>query len=311
MKVDRLVSIIMLLLHKERIGAQELADMFEVSLRTIYRDIEAINMAGIPIRSISGVGGGFEIMDSYKIDKGILTTEDLSAILMGLSNLSGMIENNELANALAKVRSFVSNDRSKEIELKASQIHIDLSSWVGNRNIQDHIETIKIAIQERKLLMFEYTGHHGKQTTRTVEPYQLVLKSSHWYFYGYCYERNDFRLFKLSRIATLQIKESFFTPREYQKLQLDATDIVAELEMRIKIRIHYSIMDRVLDYCSYEYFIPDGKAHYIVSFPFIDKDYYYDMLLSFGNKCECLEPPHIRAEMKRRIHEIASLYDET
>ena len=106
MKVDRLVSIIMILLDKKRIGAQELADMFEVSPRTIYRDIDAINMAGIPVRSTSGVGGGFEIMPEYKIDKNVFSNSDLTAILMGLSSLSNMIRGNELVNAL----DFIEND---------------------------------------------------------------------------------------------------------------------------------------------------------------------------------------------------------
>ena len=122
MKVDRLVSIIMTLLDKKRIGAQELADMFEVSPRTIYRDIDAINMAGIPIRSISGVGGGFEIMPNYKIDKKVFSSADLATILMGLSSLSNMIHGGELVNALAKVKSFIPADKAEEIELKANQI---------------------------------------------------------------------------------------------------------------------------------------------------------------------------------------------
>ncbi|MDN5308557.1 MAG: hypothetical protein PWP16_1920, partial [Eubacteriaceae bacterium] len=127
MKVDRLVSIIMILLDKERISAQELSDLFEVSPRTIYRDIDAINMAGIPIRSTSGVGGGFEIMEQYKIDKNVFSTTDLSAILMGLSSLSNMMRGDDLLNALAKVRSFIPAESAKEIELKANQILIDLS----------------------------------------------------------------------------------------------------------------------------------------------------------------------------------------
>ena len=118
MKVDRLVSIIMILLDKERIGAQELAEKFEVSPRTIYRDIDSINLAGIPIRSTSGVGGGFEIMENYKVDRKVFSTTDLSAILMGLSSLSNMGHGEELANALAKVKSFVPADRAKDIELK-------------------------------------------------------------------------------------------------------------------------------------------------------------------------------------------------
>lgn len=309
MKIDRLVSIIMMLLDKERIGAQELADMFEVSPRTIYRDIDTINMAGIPIRSISGVGGGFEIMEKYKIDKSVFSTADLSAILMGLSSLSDMIRGNELINALAKVKSFIPADKANEIELKANQICIDLSPWIGNRNTQSYLEIIKTALQDCRLISFEYIAHHGKKTVRTVEPYQLVLKSGHWYFQGYCHMRNDFRLFRLSRISNLQMKKENFTPRDYQKPILDFEEILETMQTAIKIRIHKSIMDRVLDYCTYECFSPDGDEYYIVDFPFIENEYYYDILLGFGDKCECLEPLYIRAEMKRRIHDVATIYE--
>ncbi len=309
MKIDRLVSIIMILLDKERISAQALADMFEVSLRTIYRDIDAINMAGIPIRSTSGVGGGFEIMQQYKIDKKVFSTADLSALLMGLSSLSGMIRGDELAHALAKVKSFVPADRAKDVELKVNQIRIDLSPWRGNSNIQPYLEMIQTALQENKLLTFEYIAHHGNGTVRTVEPYQLVLKNSHWYLQGYCHQRNDFRLFRLSRMSKLQMEEEIFTLRDFQKPQLDFDDIWETMHTKIKIRIHKSVMDRVLDFSSYEDFSPDGEEHYIVDFPFLENEYHYDILLSFGNKCECLEPLHIRTEMKRRIHDIAVLYE--
>ena len=309
MKVDRLVSIIMILLDKKRVGAQELADMFEVSPRTIYRDIDAINMAGIPVRSTAGVGGGFEIMQEYKIDKKVFSADDLSALLMGLSSLSGMIRGDELVHALAKVRSFIPADRAKEIELKVSQICIDLRPWTGNSNIQPYLEIIKSALQENRLLDFEYIAHHGNKTARTVEPYQLVLKGNHWYLQGYCRKRNDFRLFRLSRMSNLQMKEGIFVPRDYQKPQLDFDDIWATMQTRIKIRIHKSVMDRVLDFCTYEDFSSDGDEHYMVNFPFAENDYYYGILLSFGDKCECLEPLHIRTEMKRRIHDIATLYE--
>lgn len=308
MKVDRLVSIIMILLDKERIGAQELADRFEVSPRTIYRDIDAINMAGIPVHGASGVGGGFEIIGKYKVDKKVFSAADLSALLMGLTSLSGMIRGDELVHALAKVKSFIPADKAKDIELKANQINIDLSSWMGNRNLQPYLEIIKTALQESKLLTFEYIAHHGNKTARTAEPYQLVLKSSHWYFQGYCRKRNDFRLFRLSRMSNLKSQEETFTPREYQKPQLDFADSLAAIQTIIKIRVHQSILDRVLDYCSYDDFTPDGDSHYTVSFPFIENEYHYDILCGFGDKCECLEPLHIRTKMKRRISDMAALY---
>lgn len=310
MKVDRLISIIMVLLDKDRIGAQELADLFEVSLRTIYRDIDAINMAGIPVCSIPGVGGGFEIMPGYKIDKNVFSTADLSALLMGLSSLSGMVQGDEMAHALAKVRSFIPADKAKDIELKVNQICIDLSPWMGSGNTQSYLEMIKAALQENKVLSFEYIAHHGNKTARMVEPYQLVLKGSHWYFQGYCLKRNDFRLFRLSRMSNLQEQEDIFTPRVYQKPILDFEETLETMQIKIKLRVHKSVIDRVLDFCSYECFTPDGIEHYIVNFPFIENDYYYSILFGFGNQCECLEPLHIRTEIKRRLHDMAALYEK-
>ena len=310
MKVDRLVSIIMILLDKKRIGAQELADRFEVSPRTIYRDIDTINMAGIPVRGASGVGGGFEIMPNYKIDKKVFSAADLSALLMGLSSLSNMIRGDELVNALAKVKSFIPADKAKDIEFKANQIYVDISPWMVNRNLQSYLEIIKTALQESRLLSFKYVDRYGNKTARAAEPYQLVLKDNHWYWHGYCTKRNDFRLFKLSRTSNLQMQEDFFTPRAYQKPQLKFTDILATMQTTIKIRIHQSVMDRVLDYCTYEHFSPDGDEHYIVRFPFIENDYYYNVLFSFGTQCECLDPLHLRTEMKRRAQGIAAIYEK-
>lgn len=309
MKVDRLVSIIMILLDKKRIDAQALAALFEVSTRTIYRDIDAINMAGIPVRSVSGVGGGFEIMPQYKMDSRVFSTADLSALLMGLNSLSCMVRDDALVHTLAKVRSFIPAEKERDIALQVDQIYIDLRPWMGNSSIQPHLEMIKVALQEHKLLMFVYIAHHGNKTVRTVAPYQLVLKGSHWYLQGYCHTRNDFRLFRLSRMAKLQMKEETFIPREYPKPTLDFAEALETMQKRIKIRVHKSVMDRVLAYSSYEDFLPDGDAYYIVSFPFIENTYYYDLLLSFGDKCECLEPLSIRAALKRRIQDMAELYE--
>lgn len=308
MKIDRLMSIILVLLDKKRMSACELADMFEVSLRTIYRDIDAIDLAGIPIRSTPGVGGGFEIMPNYKLDKKCFSATDLSAILMGLSSLTNMMRGDELINAIAKVKSFIPSDRAKEIEFKVNQILIDLNQWSGNSNIQSYLEIIRISLQHNKLLSFGYIAHHGYQTKRIVEPYQLVFKSNHWYLYGFCQKKTSFRLFRLSRISNLQLLEQTFMPRDYQKPQLEFDETLSTLQIEIKIRIHISIMDRVLDYCSFENFSADGDEHYIVTYPFVENDYHYDILLSFGEKCECLEPARVRAKMKKKIYDLANIY---
>ena len=310
MKLDRLISIILILLEQERVGAQELADRFEVSPRTIYRDIDSINQSGVPIRSTSGVGGGFEIMAQYKIDKSVFSSADLSAILMGLSSLPGMIRGEELANALAKVKSFIPAERAKDIALRSNQILIDLGPWSGNRIVQPNLALIQTALQESRLLSFAYLDQRGDKTARTVEPYQLVLKSSQWYWYGFCRTRNDFRLFKLNRMSGLHILNETFAPREFPKPQLDSTELLAKMQTPITLRIHKSILERVLDYCNDEDISPDGAEHYIVRYPLLENDYYYGILLSFGDKCECLSPEPVRAEMKRRIASMARVYRE-
>ena len=310
MKTDRLVSIILILLEKQRISAKELAEMFEVSIRTIYRDIDAINMAGIPVFSTPGVNGGFEILPQYKLEQKVFSTADLSALLMGLSSLSGILRGDELVNALAKVKSFIPADCAKDIELKASQICIDLSPWMGSPNVQSCLELIKTALQENRLVSFDYIAHHGNTTSRTVEPYQLILKDNHWYFHGYCHTRKDYRLFRLSRISSLILEEETFSPRAYQKPLLDFSGLPDVPQTQVLLRIHKSVLDQVLDFCSYEDAKPDGSEHYIIRFPFIENDYNYNLLLGFGDKCECLEPPSIRAEIKRRIHNMAALYKE-
>ena len=311
MKIDRLVSIIMILLEKERISAQELAKMFEVSTRTIYRDIEAISMAGIPVLATSGSGGGIEIMKDYKVDKKIFSTDDLSALLMGLSNISGMVRGSEVANALAKVKSFIPSEKAKSIELKASQIYIDLTPWEGNASVKNALEIIKKALQENRLLIFTYIDGHGSKTSRTVEPYQLVFKSRAWYVQTFCRLKNDYRLFRLSRMTDLKILEETFTPREYQKPFLDFEETARSLQTDIKIRIHKSVLDRILDFCPYERLSQDGEEYYLADYPFFDSDYYYDMLLSLGDKCEILEPAHVREKLKQKIKNLAEIYSDS
>lgn len=217
MKADRLVSIVMILLERERVGAQELADLFEVSLRTIYRDMDAISMSGIPLCSKSGAGGGFEILPEYKVDKKVFSADELSALLMGLNNLSGMVRREDLVHTLAKVRSFIPAGRAREVEIKANQICIDTDPWMGNGNIRQHLEIVKSALQENKLLSFTYIDGHGNKTERVVEPYQLVLKSGRWYFQGYCRSRNDYSLFRLSRMTDLQMLQETYSPRDFEK----------------------------------------------------------------------------------------------
>ncbi|MEO3944616.1 YafY family protein [Gorillibacterium sp. CAU 1737] len=309
MKVDRLISIIMLLLERKSIPAKALAERFEVSVRTIYRDMDAINLAGVPIVSTPGVNGGFSIMDEYKVDKKLFTEQDLATLLRGLGSLTSIQAHDEVAHTLAKIQSMLPSEQMNEIELKANQIAIDRKPWMGNRDIQKHLATIKEALGKRLLLSFHYSDRAGTASVRTIEPHQLVLKDNRWYVQGFCLEKQAFRLFKLTRMTLLKMEEESFVLREIPRPSHHTfTTQMAEKETLIQLLVHESALDQVREYCSSEHMEKRGEHEYLVRFPFIEDEGGYRLLFSFGDRCECVEPAHVREEMLRRIDNLASLY---
>lgn len=308
MKIDRLVSIIMILLDHKRVSAQELADRFEVSLRTIYRDLDAISLAGIPITASPGVNGGYEIMPQYKADKKTFSADELSALVMGLSSLSSLMRKENLIHAFAKVNSFIPPEQAEMIREKTEQFCFDWSPWSGSIHIQPIFETIRYALDAKILLSFDYISTKSKASSRIAEPYQLVLKGNHWYLYAFCRERQDYRLFRLARMRNLTAIQESYTPRDFPKPQLEFEKILSSIQTDIQLRIHPSILDRILEYCSFDRISPEGDG-FLVRFPFVENDYYYDMLLGFGTRCECLGPEKVRNEIKRRINRLVDIYE--
>lgn len=308
MKIDRLISIILLLLERKKVSAKELSETFEVSLRTIYRDIDIINISGIPIISTSGVNGGFQIMDNYKVDKKVFSASDIVTLLRGLESVSAVTNREDIINTLVKVRSLIPSEHSNDIELKSNQILIDLQPWRGNPKLQTFLNNINEALEKQRLISFDYFDRNGKTSSRNIEPYKLMLKSHSWYIQGFCLEKQDFRLFKLSRMSNLQILDEPYMLRELPPVISEFTDMMDKKQMTVKLLIHTSARDKVIDYCGNENISPYGEDYFIALLPFIDDDSGYNLILSFGDKCQCIEPIHVRDELIRRIHNLAKLY---
>ena len=311
MKIDRLLSIVMLLLERQTMSAKAMADMFEVSLRTIYRDMESINQAGIPVVSTPGVHGGFEIMREYKLDKRLFTPADLTAILMGLGSLSSMPGSEEWVHTQAKVRSLLPLRQAQEIELKSAQIAVDLKPWMGNGAVTAALDLFKSALRVSRLVAFAYSDRSGVKTERRVEPYRLLLKDNRWYLHGYCLERNDFRLFKLSRMAEPDMQEDTFTPRQAPAPEADFSSIMAKKQQEITLRFTPALLDRIQEHCGPDNVHADGNGGYTASFPFIADDLGYSLLLSYGDQCECLAPREVRSELAERVKRMMRVYEQT
>lgn len=308
MKIDRLISIIMVLLERKKVSATKLAEMFGVTPRTIYRDVEAINLAGIPIITYPGANGGIGIMEEYKINKKLFTTTDIATLLMGLGTISGAMTNEEIINTIAKIKGLFSDEQIADIELKSNQITIDLTPWIGNKNLQPNLEKIKRALNERKFLSFKYFNRNGQKSSRKIEPYRLVLKEVNWYLQGYCTLKQDFRIFKLSRISNLEILDEIFIPREFDNKSLGAWDYIERNIITVKLLVDESLRDKMIEHCGAENIEYYDNNKLIVNFPFVEDEFGYNLLLGFGDKCECLEPARVRDEMIRRIKNLLRVY---
>jgi predicted DNA-binding transcriptional regulator YafY len=308
LKIDRLLSIIMVLIEQNKISASKLAEMFEVTPRTIYRDIETIQAAGVPIVTYTGTNGGIGILENYKIDKKFFTKEDMITIMTGLGSISSSVTNSGLNKVLTKLQSLIPEDHTQEIKLKSGQVVIDLTTWSGNKKLQANLIKIKEALNQRRYLIFKYLDGNGKSTERKVEPYQLLWKEEKWYINSYCTMRNDFRLFKLSRISYLKVLDETFSLREFDMEELRMNWSEKRI-LNIKLLADVSLKEKILERCEEENITYCGKNKMIVEFPFVDDDFGYELLLSFGNKCECLEPIEIREKLIEKIRNMLHIYN--
>lgn len=298
----------MILLNCDRISATQLAEKFEVSSRTIYRDVDTIAMAGIPIITYPGVNGGIGIMPEFKVDKKYFTSSEISNLLMGLGGVSTALSQKTIAGTVEKVKSLLPKEAAMDIEMKANQITIDLKPWMGNKQLKPNLEMIKSALNGRNYMLFEYYGLNATMSKRRIEPYQLVLKEGHWYLHGYCTMRGDFRVFKLIRISNLKILESVYKPRKFQTKQLDGTGWIDKKLISIQLLVHRSLREQIVERCGEDNIALYDNDRFLVDFPFTEDDYGYNILLGFGDKCECLKPSHIRKELSKRIKKMLNIY---
>lgn len=309
MKIDRLISLIMVLLEHDKVSATKLAEMFDVTPRTIYRDVETLSQAGIPITAYPGVNGGISIMRQYKVDNKLFSPDDIATLLIGLGSLSSTLLPNEIVSTLAKVKGLIPEKQRKDVDLKSSQIFIDLTRWAGNKNLSPNLEKIKSALNASQCLSFNYSDSTGKRTVRTIEPYQLVLKEGHWYIQGYCTKRQDFRIFKLYRISALEVLAQVFEPRPFNSKRLDDSCWIDSRLITIKLLIDNALSEQIAERCSEENITPYDEHRLLVELAFVEDEPGYQMLLSFGERCECLEPENIRQGLIQRIERMRKVYD--
>ena len=304
MKISRLLAILTILLNKEKVTAAELASRFEVSVRTILRDMQTISEAGFPIVSYQGYDGGYGIVEGYKMDKQLMNSEELSVSISILKGMERAISNSSIRSLIDKLE-YLSRDRGIN-----ERFMVDLTPWGMTEFEQKKLTLINDAIQNNCVLTMSYINRMGITSNRSIEPLVMGLKMSVWYLYAYCRERSDYRLFKLSRIKKLAITDKKFIPKTYDGSRIFIEELSPN-SVHLKLLFAKSMYNRVLDYFDTEQiqFQADGSILVEVDFP--EDEWVYSTILGFGANVLVLEPKHIREIIYKRAKEIVDAGEHT
>lgn len=310
MKIDRMISIIMILLERKRVSIPELARVYEVTPRTIQRDLDSINQAGVPIVSFPGVGGGVGIMENYKLEKRLFSTGDVTTLLMGLGSIRSTLSGDEVVGALAKIKGMIPEEQREAIELKASRITIDTSPWLGSPAYNEYVALLEMAMEEHKLVRFAYSDRKLNKSVRTVEPYRLILKTMSWYFEGFCLERQDFRIFKLSRMSDAVMTDEAFQLRPFSPQQaIQPVFPDTQNALPAVLRIGEAAIDTMVDAFGPDCIQRENDGTWTARVPVFDDESGYKFLLQFGMDCDCLAPECLRKNFAQYLMRLLSIYD--
>ncbi|SNS92615.1 Predicted DNA-binding transcriptional regulator YafY, contains an HTH and WYL domains [Anaerovirgula multivorans] len=295
---NRLFQMVYLLLEKGSITAPQLASYFEVSVRTIYRDIDILSAAGIPVYTTPGKGGGISLQENFVLNKSLISEGEQEQILMALQGIC--IVDAENTNALLAKLSSVFQKKN------VNWIEVDFSDWVKNEANESVFNTLKSAIFQNKKVSFLYFSGKGESINRLVEPLKLVFKSKDWFLYGYCCLRENNRLFKLTRIKELELTSESFTrfvaPQIFEgveKISEKIIPVTLAFDKEMSFRVYDEFADGVT--CN-----DDGSFLVKTHLPHNERLFSY--LFSFGDKVEVIAPQSIRDELQIRLKKIQDKY---
>lgn len=290
MKIDRQIGILSILLQRKSVTTPYLAEHFEVSRRTINRDIDDLCKAGIPIVTRQGVGGGISIMDNYKIDRTLFTNAEMKDILAGLRSLDSVSGTNRYGQLMEKLSA-----GSSDFMVGDQSVLIDLSSWY-KESLAPKIELIHMAMERCKEIKFIYYSPKG-DSIRCIEPYYLIFRWSNWYVWGFCKTKGDFRLFKLNRMDKTRMTEQGFIKRQVPMPNLENEKIFPG-GIKVKALFEKECKWRLVEEFGSACFQETEDEKLLFQADYTSKEELLTWLLTFRDKVELLEPGEVRDQMK-------------
>jgi len=299
MKIDRLLGILTILLQNDRITAPKLAEKFEVSRRTIGRDIDTLCIAGIPVVTHQGSGGGISIAAGFKLDKSVLNKDELSGIIAALKGIGSVSGQSSVEGVLDKLR--INSDTVVSVR---EPVVIDLASHYKGQ-LTEKIKQIKRAVLEARVIEFDYYYDKG-ESRRRIEPHFLIFQWTTWYVFGFCQLRQDWRMFKLLRLWDLTAQEEHFTPRD---IPAERRDFNTRFDPETKLVALFDPSER------YKLIETYGLDCYTeteeglrLEISFTNRSFVVSWLLGFGGSVRVLEPDYIADDLKKTAEKIISMH---
>lgn len=300
MKLLRMFEIIYLLLERKKMTTNELATHFEVSKRTILRDIEALAMVGMPIYTIKGREGGVSLIDTFILNKQLLSKEEQQQILLGLQTM--LFTNDSNASQTLKKMETLFADNTMD------WLSVDVSRW-GSLEMGISIFTlIKKGILNEQMLIFDYANSSGTITKKKVYPLKLVFKASSWYLQAYCISSCLAKTYKLNRMVNVSLGRDRFSRREYDIPKIDTSEIAEEELVAVEILFSAEVIFRAYDEFAPAVIQPNGDGTALVSTLIPENQWLYSFLLSLGGLAKVLAPEKVKKELIRQMVLANDLY---
>ena len=298
MKINRLLEIVTILLSRQSVTAKELANRFSVSTRTVYRDLEVLSSAGVPVYTNKGNGGGISLLEDYTLNKALFSKSESEGLLLALKTM-GATNYPEAGVIIDKLGSIYKNNQAHD------WIEVDFEGWNSKVNEQNKFSIIRDAIIDNRIIRFDYVNANGSKSSRSVEPVKLIFNTYTWYLIAYCLLRDSFRMFRLSRIKNVEITEKHFIKREMPEYDEQVTNLNL---IDLKLRCDEKILNRLYDTFDSDCINENSDGSYDLTVTLYEEEWVYGYILSFGGYAEVVEPEHIREIIKNRAKEIAEKY---
>ncbi len=301
MQIDRLLAMVPILLQQGRVTAGELARRFGVSTRTVYRDVDALSLAGVPVYCTKGNGGGISLLPEYTVDRSFLSQKEQADVLAALEGLRAA-RYPDLDGTLAKIGGMFRRARA------AGWIEVDFSYWGSGAGEREKFPLIKEAILAKRVLAFTYCSARGETTARSFEPVKLLFRGNAWYVWGFCRLRRQARLLRVSRMRGLRLTEEPFAGSVPPELPPEALDAAPVQTIALKLKFAQAAAHRVYDDFNSGAVEYGGDGTFTVAVDYPYDEWVIGYILSFGAQAEVLSPQFVREEVAKRAREIAALY---